>query len=597
MKKIFVTLFLTVSLTSFAQQNVGIGTNTPDASAQLEVASANKGFLLPRIALTGTADVTTIAAPATGLLIYNTATAGTAPSNVFPGFYYYNSNAWERINNSTTGGLPTVTTTSISSITADKATSGGEVTGDGGALITARGICMATTINPTLSNTVLTASSTGPGGFTSNINGLTPSTNYFVRAFATNVNGTAFGANYRFITLVGSVPVVETSTISNITGGSARVRAQIISNGNGTITASGVCYAATANPTTANSIVPSSTTLGVYFSNITGLTPLTQYHVRAYATNATGTAYGADSVFTTVAAVLPTLTTNTVTNIGFSSAIVGGNITDDGGGMITQRGVCYSNLPDPTTANSVIVNNGTGAGFFSDTIQSGLPPSSVIHARAYAINAAGTAYGQDVSFTTLAPGGFSARFSFDSVKTNSGVNDPTPLPVIPGVILTPFTAVGVGPNSSVAGRFSLPGWSLGATNGSDVFTSSIDTLTKYYEFTIRPESTQTLTLTTMSFRVQRSSTGPRQYFVRAGGLPQNENASINPANANLSIVSINKFQIPDGLTTAQDGSTINFSPPFTNMNFPATIRIYGINAEGSGGTFSIDEVIINGSVN
>jgi len=89
MKKIFVTLFLTVSLTSFAQQNVGIGSNTPDASAQLEVASANKGFLLPRIALTGTADVTTIAAPATGLLIYNTATAGTAPSNVFPGFYYY----------------------------------------------------------------------------------------------------------------------------------------------------------------------------------------------------------------------------------------------------------------------------------------------------------------------------------------------------------------------------------------------------------------------------------------------------------------------------------------------------------------------------
>jgi endonuclease YncB( thermonuclease family) len=112
-----------------------------------------------------------------------------------------------------------------------------------------------------------------------------------------------------------------------------------------------------------------------------------------------------------------------------------------------------------------------------------------------------------------------------------------------------------------------------------------------------PELNHTLTLTSLTFKVQRSGTGPRQYFVRAGGLPQNENASINPANANLSIVSVNKFQVPDGITTAQDGSTVNFNGAFTNMNFPATIRIYGINAEAYGGTFSIDDVIINGIVN
>ena len=78
---------------------MGIGTNSPNASAQLEVNSTSKGFLPPRVALTGTADVTTIASPATGLLVYNTNTAGTSPSNVMPGFYYYDGSKWQRIIN------------------------------------------------------------------------------------------------------------------------------------------------------------------------------------------------------------------------------------------------------------------------------------------------------------------------------------------------------------------------------------------------------------------------------------------------------------------------------------------------------------------
>nr|WP_315140971.1 hypothetical protein [uncultured Flavobacterium sp.] len=87
---LFPTLF-------FAQ--VGIGTTTPDTSAKLEVNASNKGFLPPRVTLTGTADITTIASPATGLFVYNTATAGTAPSNVSPGFYYYDGSKWQRIIN------------------------------------------------------------------------------------------------------------------------------------------------------------------------------------------------------------------------------------------------------------------------------------------------------------------------------------------------------------------------------------------------------------------------------------------------------------------------------------------------------------------
>ena len=78
---------------------VGIGTLTPNASAKLEVSSSNKGFLPPRVTLTGTADVATIASPATGLMVYNTTTAGTSPSNVTPGIYYYDGSKWQRIIN------------------------------------------------------------------------------------------------------------------------------------------------------------------------------------------------------------------------------------------------------------------------------------------------------------------------------------------------------------------------------------------------------------------------------------------------------------------------------------------------------------------
>lgn len=72
----------------------GIGTTTPHASAKLDVTSTDKGFLPPRIALLSTSDVATIVSPANGLIIYNTATAGTTPNNVIPGYYYWDGSKW-----------------------------------------------------------------------------------------------------------------------------------------------------------------------------------------------------------------------------------------------------------------------------------------------------------------------------------------------------------------------------------------------------------------------------------------------------------------------------------------------------------------------
>ncbi len=104
MKKGILIIVVTVFCIWQSNAQTGIGTTTPNASAKLEVAATDKGFLPPRVALTATnafSPITGTAASAAGLLIYNTATAGSAPNNVVPGYYYWNGSAWVQI----AGGL------------------------------------------------------------------------------------------------------------------------------------------------------------------------------------------------------------------------------------------------------------------------------------------------------------------------------------------------------------------------------------------------------------------------------------------------------------------------------------------------------------
>ncbi len=98
-------LFLTITFFSNVNAQTGIGTSTPNAAAKLDVSSTTKGFLPPKVALTATNSFdpitglsgSTALATAAGLLIYNTATAGTAPNNVVPGYYYWNGTTWVQI--------------------------------------------------------------------------------------------------------------------------------------------------------------------------------------------------------------------------------------------------------------------------------------------------------------------------------------------------------------------------------------------------------------------------------------------------------------------------------------------------------------------
>ena len=93
---------------------------------------------------------------------------------------------------------------------------------------------------------------------------------------------------------------------------------------------------------------------------LTGLEPGTTYYVKAYATNAKGTAYGSEKTLTTEAN-LPTVTTGDVSNIQQTSAQGSGNVTNDGGAEVTERGVCWSTSQNPTISGSHAYN-GTGTG-------------------------------------------------------------------------------------------------------------------------------------------------------------------------------------------------------------------------------------------
>ena len=435
--------------------------------------------------------------------------------------------------------LPTVATNNVSNIQATTASCGGNVSSDGGASVTARGVCWSTSHNPTV-NGSHTTNGSGTGTFTSSITGLNPNTTYYVRAYAINSVDTAYGEERMFTTLCNVVnvsitgnttinygqsttitasgansyhwstnattssitvsptsnttytvtgtnsygctatasvtvtvnpvlPTVATNNVSNIQSATALCGGNVSSHGGATVTARGVCWSTSQNPTVNDSHTTDDSGTGTFSSSITGLSPNTTYYVRAYATNSVGTAYGEERMFTTQCNVVnvsitgnttinygqsttimasgansyhwstnantssisvtpistttytvtgtnsygctatasvtvtvnylaPTVTTNNVTDVSQMSAICGGNVTFDGGKAVTARGVCWNSSPNPTVSNSH-TEDGNGLGTFASSI-TGLNPNTTYYVRAYAINSVGTAYGVQKTFTT-----------------------------------------------------------------------------------------------------------------------------------------------------------------------------------------------------
>jgi hypothetical protein len=193
-----------------------------------------------------------------------------------------------------------LTTSTVASITNVSATSGGNITDASGDAVIARGIVWSTTSSPTVDLSTKTINGAGTGTFTSSITGLSPGTLYYVRAYATNSNGTDYGSQLSFTTLTPP-SLTSTTTPSSVTASSASSGGNISSANGFTMQTRGVVWSTSPNPTIALSTktVETSSAIGSFTANITGLTGLTLYYVRSYATNTSGTDYGPEITFTT----------------------------------------------------------------------------------------------------------------------------------------------------------------------------------------------------------------------------------------------------------------------------------------------------------
>jgi len=307
-----------------------------------------------------------------------------------------------------------LSTEPIVNIQKNTATGGGNVTSNGGAVITARGICWDTALNPTTArHKTVEEGTTGP--FTSNLTGLTPGLKYYVRAYATNILGTSYGGTVSLTTLVSGASSPDVSTIdaiADINKNTATSGGIVTSDGEVNITEWGVCWSTSssippaikdAHTTEAGTLIINSP----YTSNLTGLTAGTTYYVRAYATNTMGTSYGSVISFTTLAAgaTAPVLaSTTTVKEVAKYTATGVANIINDGGAVITARGICWSTSSNPTIAplTAKTIENGTIGQFESSLTE--LTTGTIgttYYVRAYATNILGTSYSNEVSFTTL----------------------------------------------------------------------------------------------------------------------------------------------------------------------------------------------------
>jgi len=457
---------------------------------------------------------------------------------------FWNGTAWVKIQQGLPGqglflsqtGVPmwsgpafaTLTTNVATSVTNITAISGGNISSDGGTPVTARGICWSTSPNPTVANDT-TRNGVGTGSFISNMNGLLGSTTYYVRAYAVNTSGVAYGNQITFTTPVPTPPSLTTIALSSITSVSVATGGSVVNNGGAPITARGVVWDTLQNPVVTKNRSINGSINNIFLDTIRGLAGSRVYYVRSYATNSAGTAYGNEVSFTTLTPVVPTVTINPIDLITNVSARSGGAITSDGGAAILSKGVVWSTLPNPTTLNSKTTDSSGVAPFTSQL--TGLLGDSVYYVRAYATNATGTGYSSQLNFTA------------------------TPA-VLATVITKPVTAI-TSTSATSGGTISLTGGAPHSEKGLVYSTSTNPTVsnTKLIDSTAGSDWTTNIT----------GLTGNTKYYIRAyainsvgpgyGGLDSFVTSPIIPSLTTTAVTSVTQTSSISGGNISSDGGS------------------------------------------
>jgi len=346
-------------------------------------------------------------AMATGLTLGQTYFARAFATNSLGTTYSANDIQFSPI--STTPTLTTQDVTNIN-IANGTATFNGTIVSAGDPAYTERGFVFGTTPNPTSANIRVVAPGSGAlGTFSLAVSDIREGEIYYVRAFATNVNGTEYSTNQVSLNFVATMPTVTTQAITtfSIAAGTATFVGNITSAGDLPILERGFVYATTPNPTSANiRLTAQGTGTGAFSLPVTDIQEGETYYVRAFVRNANGTEYG-DQVILNFVAAMPTVTTQAITerSVANGTARFNGTLVSLGDLPIIERGFVFGTAPNPTVgADERILIPGSNTGVFVANATD-LQEGRVYHVRAFATNANGTEYGENVTvdFNAIMP--------------------------------------------------------------------------------------------------------------------------------------------------------------------------------------------------
>ena len=194
-----------------------------------------------------------------------------------------------------------------------------------------------------------------------------------------------------------ALPEVDATTVSEVGTGTATLTSRLVADGNCQLLDCGFCWSTTEQPLVNDAHVSCGPQAADFSAPISGLKENTLYHVRAYAVNELGTAYGPAVSFTTLAISLPEVSGVTVSNLLSTTAEVAANVTSTGNGKLSEAGFVYATHSNPTLADMKVV---TGTHTALKTKLRNLEPTTTYYIRAYATNEKGTGYGSVISFTT-----------------------------------------------------------------------------------------------------------------------------------------------------------------------------------------------------